>query len=134
MKKIVVKPRVRQVVYSNCFGGFGLSDKAIKWLEENACEETREYLAKRREYWNHTGHSGMTIEECMGYDLMYKYELPRHDADLVRCVETLGTEDASGRSANLVVKELSGRLYRIDEYDGKETVIDGDDGDWIIAD
>jgi hypothetical protein len=34
----------------------------------------------------------------------------------------------------LVIKELSGRLYRIDEYDGKESVIDGHYGDWIVAD
>ena len=134
MGKIQVKPRVRQVVYNNCYGGFGLSDKAVQWLEKNACEETREYLAERRELWNHTDHSGMTIEEYMGYDLIYDYELPRHDDDLVRCVETLGTKDASGRCGNLVIKELSGRMYRIDEYDGKESVIDGHYCDWIVAD
>lgn len=51
-----------KVVYNNYYGGFGLSDKAQKLLDELKDEEV--------DY----------------------YDLPRHDKDLVAVVEELGSE------------------------------------------
>lgn len=56
-------------------------------------------------------------------------ELKRHDPTLVEIVETLG-DDASGSCARLRIKEIEGAVYRIDEYDGYESVIEGY-SDWI---
>ena len=48
-------------------------------------------------------------------------ELPRHDPALVQVVEELG-EEANGRNACLSVEEIPGNRYRIEEYDGIETI------------
>ena len=46
----------------------------------------------------------------------------------------MGSKAASGRYAHLVVEELpDGSLYKIDEYDGIESLITQDDDDWLIA-
>jgi hypothetical protein len=99
-----------KVVYNSCFGGFGLSAKALAELS--------------------------ALKEAMGIEFDpddYRYgELPRHDPDLVAVVEKLGGE-ASGRFADLRVKELAGKRYRIDEYDGAETVMEPYDYEWIVV-
>jgi len=51
----------------------------------------------------------------------------RHDPILVRVVEELG-EAASG---NLRIAEIEGSIYRIDEYDGSESVETPDSYDWV---
>ena len=51
-----------KVVYNSCYGGFGLSEKAQKLLNE-----------------------------LKGEEVCY-YDLPRHDKDLVAVVEELGSE------------------------------------------
>lgn len=57
----------------------------------------------------------------------------RHDLALVHVVEELG-EAASGMFAKLAIFELpDGASYRIDEYDGYESVMTPDDYDWTIA-
>lgn len=53
---------LNKVVYNSCYGGFGLSEKAEKLLNELKGEEV--------DY----------------------YDLPRHDKDLVAVVEELGSE------------------------------------------
>ena len=38
---------MHEVVYNNCYGGFGLSDDAIQWLEQNAKDlELKDYISK----------------------------------------------------------------------------------------
>jgi len=93
-----------KVVYNSCFGGFGLSDKAVAWLKER--------------YPEITGDS---------YDIVHS--LTRHDARLVAVVEALGDE-ASGGFASLMVETIEVPMYRIDEYDGNETVQTPDDIVW----
>ena len=83
-----------KVVYNVCFGGFGLSKTAIKWLKDK----------------------GLDVP------LYGDREIPRHDPLLVECVETLGDE-ACGDFADLCVKTISENMYYIDEYDGSESVV-----------
>lgn len=60
-------------------------------------------------------------------------EIDRTDPALVQTVEELG-DKANGRHAKLKIAEVpSGTLYRIDEYDGNESVMTQDDYDWKIA-
>lgn len=56
-------------------------------------------------------------------------DFERHDPDLVRVVETLGEDRASGNCAKLVITDIGESKYHIDEYDGYESVITelGDD-------
>ena len=79
-----------KVVISVCYGGFGLSDEAMKWLEK----------------------VGVSDDE----------PLERHDPRLVKCVETLGSQKASGEYADLRIEEIDGDMYRVCEYDGFEWV------------
>ena len=53
-----------------------------------------------------------------------RYEdIERHDPDLVRIVEELGSDKASGQNANLKIMDIGIQRYHIDEYDGFETVV-----------
>ena len=96
-----------KIVYNTCFGGFGLSQKAID------------------RYWELKGE---LIPESW-----WEIDLDRADPALVQVVEELGGE-ADGAYADLDIRDLeSGTKYIIDEYDGLETVMTIDDFEWKIA-
>jgi hypothetical protein len=93
-----------KIVYNACFGGFGLSDEAR-----------------------------IRYQELSGVEPGYDYELSRTDPVLVQVVEELGPR-ASDRYAELFIAEVpAGTRYRIDEYDGLESVMTVDDYEWSIA-
>lgn len=107
----------RKVVYNRCYGGFGLSEEAcIKYLklkgmtpvvyESGAFKFVR---AKEDDSWS-------------------KGNIERHDPILVQVVEEMGRK-ANGNYANLVVEEVDGP-YRIDDYDGMESIQTQDTLDW----
>lgn len=102
-----------KIVISTCYGGFGLSEAALIILR------------------------GIGVMRYEGdYDtpgLYCEYSIPRHHPDLVRVVELLGEKEASGRFAELCIKEINGDEYRIDEYDGLESIVTPQDTDygWI---
>ena len=98
-----------KVVINNCYGGFGLSRKAVEMLQDLKHEN---------------GDKNFIYSQ-------FSDELPRHDHDLVKVVETLGKE-ASSSFANLEVEEIYSRLYKIDEYDGLERVDEINDSDICI--
>jgi hypothetical protein len=58
------------------------------------------------------------------------YECPRHDPILIRVIEQLG-QLASGQFAKLEISEVEGNKYLIKEYDGKETILEPEDLQWI---
>jgi hypothetical protein len=98
------------VVYNACYGGFGLSPEALSVL----CER-----------------KNITIPE---YIYRFYDGLPRHDPDLVAVVRELGKR-ANGAHAALMIEEVPlGARYRIEEYDGSESVILETDQEWITAD
>lgn len=110
----------RKVVYNGCYGGFGLSPEAQKMYIE----------LKGKEPKIHTGKSSWDTHYYINepFDL-YDREIERHDPVLVKVVEMLG-QKANGDCAKLVIEDVDGR-YRIDEYDGYETVItEGMDMGW----
>lgn len=61
----------------------------------------------------------------------YPSGISRHHPELVRVVEELG-DAASGRHARLVVTEIEGDRYRIDEYDGSESVVVPNEEEWTV--
>lgn len=89
-----------KVVYNACYGGYTLSDEAIAKLKE------------------------LGVEGEASHGCFYDPILPRHDPRLVQVVEELGEKAASGRYAKLRIANLSGIRYRIDEYDGNESVVE----------
>lgn len=112
-----------KIVYNGSYGGFGLSDKAIQRYSDLAgLGLVMDPKPIVRSIWQDP--DGESWSE---------YDLDRADPLLVQVVEELG-EEANGLYARLDIMDLpKGTLYRIDEYDGMETVMTQDDYDWSVA-
>ena len=108
------KQKMPKVVISTKYGGYGLSKPATEWLARKGVSSAIEYLKKNEDdsWFSWSAH-----------------DIDRHDPLLVECVETLGSE-ASGSGADLQVEVITGNVYKIDEYDGFESVIEPDDIVW----
>ena len=105
-----------KVVINGCYGGFGLSQLALNIL-----------------YNNHPDMVGV-YEDYRGKEVMYfRDEVERHDKRLVEVVGALGSEDASGDYANLVIETIYNPVYRVSEYYGYESIHTQDTGrGWAI--
>ena len=98
-----------KIVYNGCYGGFGLSDKAVA------------------RYWEL---KGLPVHDAF---TRFDIEEDRADPILVQVVEELG-EEADAVFSDLQIREIpEGTLYRIDEYDGRETVMTQDEYTWKVA-
>lgn len=103
---------MNKVVYNACYGGFSLSREAVLLAREISGNP-----------------------EWGGVDVIFgriRGGVKRHDPILLRVVAELG-EKASGRFACLKIQEIKGSVYRIDEYDGYETVVTPDEveDEWV---
>lgn len=112
-----------KIVINNCFGGFSLSLAATQWLAEQGLLEATQELNNSERFCEYEGEIFFSGFHC---------ELPRHHSLLVRCVEALG-EAASGESAKLIIREISGNQYIIKEYDGAEKVVEPKDIKWVTV-
>ncbi len=101
-----------KVVYNSDYGGFSLSSEAVRLAKSLAFPGSNWH--KVDEEYGYTDHEGIS----------------RHDPTLVEVLERLG-DKASGMCASLKIKEIVSPLYRIDEYDGKESVEVPADVDWV---
>lgn len=130
-----------KVVVNRCFGGFGLSDKAIEMVlnrKNLGCfryEQTKyEYRDGIDEYTRcdvfngsiftiySTEDLGKKINKCPSESYWYCGDLKRDDADLIAVVEELG-EEANGWASELKVVEIPDDVaWEIDDYDGIETI------------
>lgn len=59
------------------------------------------------------------------------YDAVRHDPFLVQVVEQLG-EKANGRHAKLAIHNITSNKYKIDEYNGAESVVVPEEIDWVV--
>jgi hypothetical protein len=85
-----------KIVINKCFGGFGLSDKAVNlYLEKKGGEPSPDFRV---------------------------YYIDRTDPVLVDVVETLGEKANTKYSLLSVVEIPDGISYEIDEYDGVEHI------------
>lgn len=93
-----------KVVINRCYGGFGLSKKAIEmYCEKKAIDPG---------VWNEFGY----------YDNFYDGHIDRSDSDLIEIVEQLG-DKANGNCANLTIVDVPDNVnWYISDYDGKEHV------------
>ena len=111
-----------KVVYNACFGGFSISKEACEMLAaagvESAIEALKEHEDEPAKKWAKT------------FGFSYSASgMARHDPRLVSVVEALG-DKANGRYAKLRIAEVDGP-YRIDEYDGSESVETPDSYEWV---
>jgi hypothetical protein len=129
-----------KVVINACYGGFGLSEEALrlyaqkKGLEFYVWRDPKSKSDVFNLYFT-SDPSGMDLMDSEFYRKysLWDHNIERTDPALVEVVEELG-EKANGRSAKLVVEDLpKGTLYRITEYDGFEDIETADDVDWCVA-
>jgi hypothetical protein len=86
---------VQQIVINDCYGGFGLSERAIREYKKMA---------------------GITDND------FYDRDIPRDDPYLVKVVKSLGMS-ANGAHANLKIVEIPGDVeWLVQEYDGAEWI------------
>lgn len=102
-----------KVAYNACYGGFSLSRKAGQWLADRGLEDAKEF---------------MEDQQLARFDYR-PINIPRHHRLLIECIEAMGQE-ANGKCAKLRIAEVSGP-YRIDEYDGYESVETPNSYEWI---
>lgn len=101
-----------KVVVNRCYGGYSVSNQAIRYLNKKYGMEYDEYE------WG-------SVER-----LYLKSDIERHDPRLIDVVETLGKK-ASGDCAKLEIQEICSPIYRISEYDGLESVQTPGGMDWV---
>ena len=125
---------MHKIVYNSDYGTISLSPTAIKWLEENACDDIKKFIQETKEKIKNAVSEEesrlMPADAILSYQLLDVYKIPRHHPDLVRCVEELG-RNANGSYADLAIKEINGNIYRIELDNGNETVIEPEDYEWI---
>ena len=140
-----------QVVINNCYGGFGLSPKAIQWLYENGLKEiaveaetyyginikltkkNKEHrisnLSKDIEAFKEYQKNPRSILFITVFSPDFKYVLSggrmeemRNDPLLIKCIKTLKKE-ANGSCADLKIVDIpDGTDWVIYDYDGMECV------------
>lgn len=127
-----------KIVVNGCFGGFGLSDEAVRRYAEIAGITLYDY---RDSDFGYTSWYRIPKDE---YDALPNLsakndayfsvnDMARTDPALVQVVEEFG-ERANDSYADLYIVEVpEGTRYRIDEYDGRESVMTIDDYEWSVA-
>jgi hypothetical protein len=136
-----------RVVYNSCYGGFNLSREACNrywelqgkevWIENGDFTDMftvwlvppEERAVKPEPWYSAPIEERKDFNERYSEQTWYYGNVDRHDPILVQVVEELG-DKANGSYAKLAIEEVSGP-YRIDEYDGYETVKEPDGYDWI---
>jgi len=114
-----------KVVYNNCYGGFGLSREAVLLGRKLSNNPNWAGPCIKGDFWA----PGAPVDHDYGGGR----ELDRTDPILVQVVEQLGKR-ADGMCSTLAIEDVpSGTAYRIDEYDGNESVMTNSDYDWKIA-
>ena len=138
-----------KVVINKCYGGFGISQKAVKMLlkmnstaiDKKPLEKyfgwngipdfktskryngEKEYVFDGEHYYQ-TYLDYVLFDEEFSYRIKDNYEHPeiRSHPDLIKVIEELGKE-ANGDCAELVIVEIPDDVkYEIDEYDGMESI------------
>ena len=113
-----------KIVYSACFGGFGLSGEAMRRYAELKGNGWSASNDNNFSFWYLIDETGKRFSDD---------DFRRDDPILVQVVEELG-ERANTRFSDLRITEIpAGTKYRIDEYDGNESVLTIDDYDWSVA-
>lgn len=108
---------MKKIVINNCYGGFGLSHKAVQmYFEIKGQPIFRDQDKDTGEYFT-TYYTDPEMKKYWGDS-----SLERDDPVLVQVVEELG-EAADGFCANLSIVEIpDGIAWQIEEYDGNEWI------------
>lgn len=104
-----------KVVINKCFGGFGLTKEAVEWMRQQGCEPA-EQATLPGEYYS----DGSGPAKDFG---SFGRDIPRDDSHLLEAINEFGSEEVSGRCADLKVVDIPDDVeWQIKEYDGREWV------------
>lgn len=115
-----------KIVINNCYGGFSLSTEAVELARQLSNNPKWGDVVLDLETY-----PDGTVANPAGNRLLSSSHYPnvkRNDPFLVQVVEQLG-DKANGACAELKVVEVDGK-YRINEYDGYESVETPEDIHW----
>ena len=143
-----------KIVINSCYGGFSLSPKGLRrYLElqghnayfyqqtkyKHSCDEVEYTRIDNIDdvpslfFYCTTSDQGERISHYPRDTVSY-YAIERNDPILVQVVEELGKESYGTYAKLQVVEIASGRWFKIDNYDGYETIEYRDiDDEWIFA-
>lgn len=144
-----------KIAYNACFGGFGLSHKAtMRYAELKGItlypEVDPRFRGRIVTYWTvPESERGCVLTDEAFYkapsearqasnDFYRKHTISSHDLErddpvLTQVIEEMG-DAANGDHAKLRIAEIpTGSRYRIDEYDGFESVETPDSYEWKTA-
>lgn len=143
-----------KIVYNGCYGGFSVSDAAIRRYAEIKgivlYPEKDHRFDRFSTYWTAPkDQRGVILEGAAwnkasqeeriasnkAYDEMTLgiRDFERDDPALVQVIEELG-DAANGECARLKIEDVpKGTLWRIDEYDGNERVATQTSYEWKVA-
>ena len=105
-----------KVVINKCYGGLGLSKRAIEAFlkRKGVAFWTKEVFTGSPDYY--------TSPDMTEESFFSEYDIPRNDPDLVAVVEELG-EASYGSCASLKVVEIPDDIeWGIEDYDGVEWI------------
>lgn len=130
---------MKDVVINKCFGGFSLSDEAIKEYAKlkgfdvfgyvNPPHDFNSFVRVENSpksfltYWvKEDAGDNPTSEEINKAEWLHERDIPRDDEALVKVVKTL-KKKANGRCADLKIVKIPDDVeYEISEYDGLEHI------------
>lgn len=137
-----------KIAYNACFGGFSISDAAIRryaelkgiaLYPENDGLFTTYWTVPANQRpaslegaaWDHaTQEERIANNEFYSANTISTREIARNDSILIQVIEELGAA-ANGQCADLRIADIpDGSKYRIDEYDGSESVETPDSYEW----
>lgn len=130
----------KKIVVNRCYGGFGLSEAAMKLYAAKkgielfpSCSDgmwewwtvppgKRDPLCDQKDFHSWPMEKRQQSNKAVGDSRIFDFDIPRDDAALVAVVEELGHE-ANGETAKLEVVEIPDDVeWVISDYDGMEKV------------
>jgi len=140
-----------KIVINSCYGGFSLSVEGMKRYAEikglplyiegdDFCPtfwtipaEERTGLIDQKNWSTFTDEERRQSNQLVDKYTISSRDFDRTDPILVQVVEELGSK-ADGSCAKLTIETLEkGTLYRINEYDGYESIETNNDIEWSVA-
>ena len=123
-----------KIVINRCYGGFGLSEKAVMRYAELAgltlypFENSfgfMEYYKVPKEEFDLIEKENPRAYSTLNSLMFFESHIARTDPLLIQVIEELGSEESSDVAAKLKIVEIpDGIEWEIDEYDGVEKIVE----------